>query len=286
MKKYERYISIMVSFCLLLGIISIFSGCSSTEDEMQESWDNMIAKMDSYGYCSYRDLNDFKDKYGGEESFEEFVLNSFEKLSTEQIFEIITASSSFASQKMIDYAYDRVEFSKKTFDEKIEFLFYLEKNYCYSGGMDDSELKKFYFIASAQEFDEWANSKKEENLYFEEKTGYYADESYKYTSGGTLTGNEVKKSESVTYYGDFKCVSEYSTKLDSTYHEYSTSSTQYYFRDKAYSSNYSPNGNERFLDGKYLIQHHNYGNCVDVHDMESVEANSVYVAEKITLIVE
>ena len=253
----KKIISLTLCLVIVLSIVSVFSSCDDSE---QLSSENQLspeeqAMIDAWNAAILKDygldkLQKFSNNYGRKDNFEDFVINQFEQLSDEKMLKIIATAGlnndkNFNTEKILNYVHNRLKFSEKSFEEKIEYLFYLQDNFFLG------DVEYLNFKVSKEEFDIWAESSSKVNVFFEKGQGFYADrndyEHYKLPAVGMYT----IRYEDVEFLGDFKYAWEYGEYLDSRYqrHEYSTSTL--YFKDQAYDGR-RPSGTELYI-GKYLI---------------------------------
>ena len=287
---------LILALILTLGGISIFAGCNSVnrnnieqltaeEQAMQNSWNAVIEDINEGGYGLYA-LESFSKNYGNKDGFEKFILRSFEELSEEQLLKVMTVAAAlddenFNRQEILDCVYERLDFSKKTFEEKLNYLYYLKEEYVFT----EKVAKYFKFKISNQELDEWAIANNEEKLCFEPGTGFYADKKDYGPVHADALGNYTIRNKEVEHLGDFKAEHYSGEKLDSQYQRHPFSYTNYFFRDKWYA-NVRPNGSERFVD-RYLIRaYDNYavGTYITIYDTEKLKQDEIVDASIILFI--
>ena len=253
----KKIISITLCLVIVLGIVSAFLSCDDSE---QISSENQLspeeqAMIDAWNAAILKDygsdqLQEFSNNYGRKDNFEDFVINQFEQLSDEKMLKIIATAAlnnnkNFNTEKILNYVHNRLKFSEKSFEEKIEYLFYLQDDFI----LGDVEYLKFK--VSKEEFNIWTERSSKVNVFFERGQGFYADESDYEHHKLPAEGSYTIRYEDVEFLGDFKHVREYGEYLDSRYqrHEYSTS--RWYFKDQVYDGR-RPRGTELYI-GKYLI---------------------------------
>ena len=247
----KKIISLTLGLVIAISTIAISASCDDTEKLSSEdqamiyAWNTAIEKD-----YSLDKLKRFSDDYGKEEIFEDFLIDQFEQLNDEKMLKILATADlnndkNFNTEKILNYVHNRLKFSEKSLEEKIEYLFYLQDNF-YLG---DTEYLNFK--VSKEEFDTWVESNSKENIFFEKGQGFYANRNdYKHYSLPAV-GMYTIRYEDAEFLGDFKYALEYGEYLDSRYQRHEYSAYKMYFKDQAYDGR-RPSGTELYI-GKYLI---------------------------------